>query len=127
MNTMKQVHDEEILIRNATMDILDQGKTDELKVTDENSSNQKIQMDDGGCERPSDEALNDVESLPASSETEKIILEESTASKNPDGELGKDDKPDNAPVEPKPCAYVIEEVTFSISVVVQCKLQQQAI
>lgn len=103
MNTMQQVHDAEILMRNATMDI-----ADELKVTDENFSNRNFQMDNGGCEKPSDEALNDSESLSASSETEKITLEESTTFKNPDVELGEVDKPDNVPVE---FAHVIKEVT----------------
>lgn len=117
MNTMEQVHDAEILMRNATVDITDQCKTDEPKVTEENSLNQNVQTNDIGCEKTGDEALNNTESLPAISETEKMILEESVASRNLDRDLEKDNRPEDALVDSKSSSYIIEEVRASVSLV----------
>lgn len=117
MKTMEQVHDAEILTRNATVDISDQCKTDEPKVSEESSLNQNVQTDDSECEKACDGALNNTESFPASSETEKMILEESMASRNLDRDLEEDNWPENVPVDSKSSSYIIEEVRASVSLV----------
>lgn len=113
MNIMEQVHDAEILMRSVTADI-----TNEVKVNNENSSSKNIHIDDGGCEKPCDEALNNIELLPLSFKTEKISLEENMAPKDPGGKLEEDDKPEDIQIDSKPCAHIMEEVGVSVSAVV---------
>ncbi|XP_031383133.1 uncharacterized protein LOC116197209 isoform X12 [Punica granatum] len=101
----------EILMRNATTHINDQGKSDETKVSYQNSLDQDVQMDNSECEKVRDEASEKSESLFVSSETDKISLEESSASKNPNEELEEDNKPEYAPLDSISGGDVIEKVT----------------
>lgn len=95
--------EDEILMRKETEDITEQGKMDEPKVSDKNSSSHNVQTEESG----------ETEAPPSSSEIEKTILEESRASKDADGELGEEYRPENAPVDSKPDDCIIEEVRIS--------------
>lgn len=114
----KQAHDAEILMRNDAVDITDQCKTNKQNVSEENPSDKNIQTDHSECEKACDESLNNTESLPAGSETEKIILEESTASKSTEKELEENNRLENVQDDSKRSSHTIEEVRAYVSLVV---------
>ncbi|KAK4785150.1 hypothetical protein SAY86_001839 [Trapa natans] len=110
----EEVHDVENLTRDYTVDVTEQHKTDQQKVLEGDSSeNKNIQTDESGCEKAIDEALN-TESFQEGPETEKIILEETTAYKSPEKALEEVIRPENVQDDSKQSSYTIEEVADSV-------------
>ncbi|KAK4760303.1 hypothetical protein SAY87_005196 [Trapa incisa] len=114
--SIEEVHDAEILIRSAIVDITDPDEASGVKVT-ESSSDQHWKINDGRCEEPRNDALNNFRSLTLISEDENIIFEESTSSMKLVGKLEKD-KLENVPVDSKPHALV--EVNYSADAEISC-------
>ncbi|KAK4774673.1 hypothetical protein SAY86_009608 [Trapa natans] len=110
---MEQVHGVENLTRDYTVGITEQCKIEEQDVLEEDSPDKNIQMDESGCKKDIDEAFNDAESFQSGSETEKIIWEETTASKSPENKLEEDNMPENVHDVSKQSSYTIQEVADS--------------